>query len=163
MAAQSEALKVAVLHGPNLNLLGQREPGLYGRTTLAELDAQLGELGRTLGVRVQSFQSNVEGVLVDQIQAQAADVAGFVINAGAYTHTSIALRDALLGVDRPYVEVHLSNVWAREEFRHRSYLADRALGVISGFGPGSYLLALRALVDHLRQGTETNRSVASLH
>jgi 3-dehydroquinate dehydratase-2 len=163
VAAKSETLRVAVLHGPNLNLLGQREPDLYGRTTLPELDAQLCALGQTLEVRVESFQSNVEGILVDHVQDRAAAVAGFVINAGAYTHTSIALRDALLGVDRPYVEVHLSNVWAREEFRHRSYLADRALGVISGFGPGSYLLALRALVDHLRRGVHTYHSVASPH
>lgn len=142
-------MKIGVVHGPNLNLLGRREPSVYGRTTLAELDTWLAALGAELGADVEAFQANSEGALVDHIQAAAARVDGFVVNAGAYTHTSIAIRDALIGVALPFVEVHLSNVFAREAFRHRSMLADRALGLISGFGPDSYLLALRALAHHL--------------
>lgn len=152
MATQPETLSVAVLHGPNLNLLGRREPEIYGHATLAEIDAALARLGAELGAGVEAFQSNVEGALVDHVQTVAGRVDGFLVNAGAYTHTSIALRDALLAAGRPFVEVHLSNVFAREAFRRRSFLADRALGVVSGFGPNSYLLALRALVDHLRAG-----------
>jgi 3-dehydroquinate dehydratase II len=146
-------VRVAVVHGPNLNLLGRREPQLYGSATLPEIDAELARLGRAWEVEVSCFQANGEGSLVDHVQATAVDVDGFVVNAGAYTHTSIALRDALLAVARPFVEVHLSNVFARESFRRRSVLADRALGVVSGFGPNSYFLGLRALVDHLRQGS----------
>jgi 3-dehydroquinate dehydratase-2 len=142
-------VRVAVVHGPNLNLLGLREPEVYGRGTLADVNAALQSLGGHLGVEVEFFQSNSEGALVDHVQGAGPRVDGLLVNAGAYTHTSIALRDALLGVARPFVEVHLSNVFAREEFRHRSYLADRALGVVSGFGVDSYLLALRGLVDHL--------------
>lgn len=153
MAAQPEALRIAVVHGPNLNLLGRREPEVYGRATLADVDRALSVLARELGVEVSAFQSNVEGVLVDHVQERAGSVAGFVVNAGAYTHTSVALRDALVGVARPFVEVHLSNVFAREPFRHHSYLADRALGVVAGLGVESYLLGLRGLVAHLRAGT----------
>jgi 3-dehydroquinate dehydratase-2 len=145
-------MKVAVVHGPNLNLLGQREPEVYGATTLAEVDRALAALGRELGAEVAAFQSNGEGALVDHIQRTAPGVDGLVVNAGAYTHTSIAIRDALVGVARPFVEVHLSNVHAREPFRHHSYLADRAVGVVAGFGVDSYLLGLRALVQHLRRG-----------
>lgn len=154
MAAQPEALSLAVVHGPNLNLLGTREPELYGTTTLPQLDEELRQLGAALGVRVECFQANGEGALVDFIQQSAARVQGYVVNAGAYTHTSVALRDALLGVERPFVEVHLSNVFAREEFRHRSLLADRALGVICGFGVNSYRLALQVLAVYLRGGRE---------
>jgi 3-dehydroquinate dehydratase-2 len=143
-------VRIAVVHGPNLNLLGTREPQVYGRVTLAQVDAGLAALAEELGAEAEFFQSNHEGALVDHVQAAAARVDGFVVNAGAYTHTSIALGDALAGVARPYVEVHVSNVFARERFRHRSYLAGRAVGVISGFGPNSYLLGLRALVEHLR-------------
>jgi 3-dehydroquinate dehydratase-2 len=143
-------VNIEVVHGPNLNLLGRREPEIYGRTTLAEIDQALERLGRELGVRVRAFQSNHEGGLVDHVQDSAAEADGFVVNAGAYTHTSIALADALAGVARPYVEVHLSNVFSRERFRHRSYLAAGALGVISGFGVDSYRLGLRALVEHLK-------------
>ena len=142
-------MKIAVVHGPNLNLLGRREPATYGHTTLAEINLWLASLGTELGAEVDCFQSNSEGALVDHVQSAGARAAGFVVNAGAYTHTSVALRDALLGVALPFVEVHLSNVFARESFRRRSLLADRALGVVSGFGPDSYLLALRALVHHL--------------
>lgn len=150
MAAESEALRVSVLHGPNLNLLGRREPEVYGRATLADIDGALESLASTLGVEVTTFQSNGEGALVERVHADAADVSGFLINAGAYTHTSIALRDALLAVARPFVEVHLSNLHAREAFRRRSLLADRAVGVVMGFGPESYLLGLRGLVRYLR-------------
>lgn len=144
-------MRIAVVHGPNLNLLGTREPGVYGRVTLAEIDAALLRLGAELGAEVACFQSNHEGALVDHVQGQAAGVDGFVVNAAAYTHTSVALADALAGVARPYVEVHLSNVFSRERFRHRSFLAAGALGVVSGFGADSYLLGLRALVEHLKR------------
>ena len=142
-------MRIAVVHGPNLNLLGTREPEIYGSTTLAEIDDALRELGGELGAGVRSFQSSHEGALVDFVHEAAAD--GLIVNAGAYTHTSIALRDALAAVARPYVEVHLSNVFARERFRHRSLLAAGAVGVVSGFGPGSYTLGLRALVEHLNR------------
>jgi 3-dehydroquinate dehydratase II len=142
-------VRITVLHGPNLNLLGQREPEVYGRATLAEVDRSLAELGAELGVEVAALQSNHEGALLDRIHADAARTEGFVINAGAYTHTSVALADALRGVARPYVEVHLSNVFAREAYRHHSLLAPGAVGVVCGFGIGSYLLGLRALVEHL--------------
>jgi 3-dehydroquinate dehydratase-2 len=143
-------MHLLVLHGPNLNLLGRREPGLYGARTLAEIDAALAERARGLGVGLESFQSNHEGALVDRIHQAADGVDGILINAGAFTHTSVALRDALLGVALPFVEVHLSNVHAREPFRHHSFLADKALAVICGFGPASYDLALEGLVGHLR-------------
>lgn len=142
-------MRVAVVHGPNLNLLGSREPEVYGRGTLADVNSALVSLAGHLEAEVEFFHSNHEGALVDHVQEAAARVDGFVVNAGAYTHTSVALRDALVGVARPFVEVHLSNVFTREGFRHHSYLADRALGVVSGFGMDSYLLALRALVGHL--------------
>ena len=143
-------MHVLLLNGPNLNLLGRREPGLYGSQTLEAIEADLVRQAEGLGVSLECFQSNHEGALVDRIQAAQGRVNGILINAGAYTHTSIALRDALLGVAIPYVELHLSNVHAREPFRHHSYLADRALGVICGFGPGSYGLALLGLVGRLQ-------------
>jgi 3-dehydroquinate dehydratase-2 len=143
-------MRLLLLNGPNLNLLGLREPGLYGAQTLAEIEAALVERAGALGVQLECFQSNHEGGLVDRIHAARGEVDGILINAGAYTHTSIALRDALLAVAIPYVELHLSNVHAREPFRHHSFLADKAVGVICGFGPGSYPLALEGLVGHLR-------------
>jgi 3-dehydroquinate dehydratase-2 len=151
-------LRIAVVHGPNLNLLGHREPELYGSATLADVNEAVTALGRELGVEVDAFQSNVEGALVDHVQGRAGEADGFLVNAGAYTHTSVALRDALLGVGRPFVEVHLSNVFAREAFRHHSFLADRAVGVVAGFGVESYLLGLRALHSHLvrTRGRTTN-------
>jgi 3-dehydroquinate dehydratase II len=139
-------MRVALLHGPNLRLLGRREPEVYGYTTLDEIDDRVRELGRELGVEVESFQSNSEGALLDFIEAASPRVQGFVVNAGALTHTSIALRDCLVGVERPFVEVHLSNTAARERFRHHSYLSPVAGGVVYGFGPESYLLGLRGLV-----------------
>lgn len=135
-----------VLHGPNLNLLGTREPAVYGRVTLAELDRLVREHGRKLGLRVESRQSNHEGQLIDWLQgARKEGFFGIVFNPGAFTHYSIALRDAVAGIDVPVVEVHLSNIHAREEFRRHSVIAGAARGQISGFGPQSYLLGLDAL------------------
>jgi len=143
-------MHLLLLNGPNLNLLGQREPGLYGADTLEAIEQRLSAEAGDLGVALTCFQSNHEGALVDRIHQASGQVDGILINAGAFTHTSVALRDALLGVAIPYVELHLSNVHAREAFRHHSYLADQALGVISGFGPASYSLALQGLVTKLR-------------
>lgn len=140
---------VWVLHGPNLNLLGAREPALYGEGTLADLDRALVALGARRGYDVRCFQSNHEGVLVDRVQQARGEAVGLLINAGAYTHTSIALRDALLAVGLPVVEAHLTNVRRRETFRHDSLLTDVAVGVLSGFGWDSYLLGLTALINHL--------------
>lgn len=148
-------MRIAVVHGPNLNLLGEREPEVYGATTLEGVNAALTGLAGELGAEVRAFQANGEGALVDFVQEAAASVDGFLVNAGAYTHTSVALRDALIGVRRPFVEVHLSNVFAREPFRHHSYLGDRAVGLVAGFGVDSYLLALRALVSHLRRAEQS--------
>ncbi|MHB8765522.1 MAG: type II 3-dehydroquinate dehydratase [Deferrisomatales bacterium] len=143
-------MRVLVVHGPNLNLLGAREPGVYGAETLGSIEASLGDLGRELGVELEFFQSNHEGALVDAVQGARGRVDGVVINPAAYTHTSVALRDALLAAGLPFVEVHLSNVHAREPFRHRSLLSDVAVGTVCGFGAESYRLGLRGLVHRLR-------------
>lgn len=143
-------MQLLALHGPNLNLLGTREPGVYGIQTLDQVNAELESRAQALGASISCFQSNHEGALVDRIHEGRGSVNGILINAGAYTHSSIALRDALLGVAIPFVELHLSNTHAREPFRHHSTLADKALGVICGFGPLSYTLALEGLVAHLR-------------
>jgi 3-dehydroquinate dehydratase-2 len=141
---------ILVLQGPNLNLLGTREPERYGRTTLAELTAALDATAQGLGARLEHFQSNGEGALVDRVHRAAADgLDGAIVNAGAYTHTSVALRDALLGTALPFVEVHISNVHAREAFRHRSLLADIARGSVVGLGTLGYELALRGLLAAL--------------
>jgi 3-dehydroquinate dehydratase-2 len=145
-------MRVAVLHGPNLRMLGKREPEVYGYDTLSDIEDRLHELGRELSVEIESFQSNAEGALLDFIESAAQRVDGFVINPGAFTHTSIALRDCLVGTGLPFVEVHLSNTAAREEFRHRSFLAPVARGVVYGFGPDSYLLGLRGLVARIERG-----------
>ena len=143
-------LSILVLHGPNLNLLGTREPEVYGSTTLEGINQSLKEEGNKLQVKVSCLQSNHEGDLVDAIHRAALEHQGIVINAGAYTHTSVAIRDALSGVIIPAVEVHLSNIYRREEFRHHSYIAPVVIGQISGFGSNSYLLGLQALITHLR-------------
>lgn len=135
---------VLVIHGPNLNLLGEREPEIYGRATLSDINASLSQLARELGLSVETFQSNSEGEIVDRIQRARGRVAALIINPAAYTHTSVAIRDALTMVGVPLVEVHLSNVYRREPFRHRSTVADVVNGRIMGFGADSYLLALRA-------------------
>ena len=140
---------VAVLHGPNLNLLGRREPEIYGHTTLEEIDAGLTVLAAELGADLETFQANGEGALIDFVQGAAARVNGYVVNAGGFTHTSVALLDALVGTGRPFVEVHLSNLHAREPFRQRSLLAPRAAGIVMGFGARGYELALRGLLDRL--------------
>jgi 3-dehydroquinate dehydratase-2 len=143
------AKKILVLNGPNLNLLGLREPSVYGHTTLDQIDARLQTLAKELGVSLSTYQSNHEGALVDRIQAARTDGTDFiVINAGAYTHTSVAIRDALAGVKISFIEVHLSNVYKREEFRHHSYLSDLAVGVIAGLGPAGYEAALRFAVPY---------------
>ncbi len=141
---------VLVLHGPNLNLLGSREPELYGWVSLAQINSLLEEEGQKLQVGISCLQSNHEGILIDTIHQARGKHQGIIINAGAYTHTSVAIRDALSGVKIPTVEVHLSNIYRREEFRHNSYIAPIAIGQISGFGANSYILGLQALVNHLR-------------
>jgi len=143
--------RVLVLHGPNLNMLGLREPEIYGHTTLADIDAGLVPLGRELGVEVETFQSNHEGELVSKIQAARGRCGALIINAGAYTHTSVALLDAILAVGLPVVEVHLSNLYKREPFRHHSYIARAAVGQICGFGADSYYLGLRAAVSLIKK------------
>jgi 3-dehydroquinate dehydratase-2 len=144
-------LSVLVLHGPNLNLLGQREPGIYGSVTLEQINHLLQEEGKKLQAMISTMQSNHEGVLVDAIQAARREHQGILINAGAYTHTSVAIRDAIAAVNIPTVEVHLSNIYQREAFRHHSYIAAVAVGQISGFGAESYRLGLQALVYYLKQ------------
>jgi len=144
-------LHIAVIHGPNLRLLGRREPEVYGHATLEDVDGRLRALASELDVGFESFQSNHEGAILDFLEQAAPRVDGFLINPGGLTHTSVALRDGLVGVARPFVELHLSNTAARESFRHRSFLAPVARGVVYGFGSESYLLALRGLVSVLRE------------
>ncbi|MGE5674236.1 MAG: type II 3-dehydroquinate dehydratase [Mycobacterium leprae] len=138
-------VRILVIHGPNLNLLGEREPAVYGSTTLAQIVGQLESLGTELGVAVESFQSNHEGAIIDAIHAARGRCGGIIINPGAYGHYSIAIRDAIASVELPVVEVHLSNVHKREEFRHHSMIAPVCSGTIAGFGVDSYLLGLRAI------------------
>jgi len=147
----AEALRILVVHGPNLNLLGSREPEVYGTTTLEEIHADLASQAKDRDAEIEFFQSNHEGALIDRIQESMSWADGILINPGGLTHTSVALRDALAAADMPVVEVHLSNVFAREEFRHYSHVSEIALGVISGFGPASYGLGLAALLDHLQR------------
>ena len=142
---------ILLINGPNLNLLGTREPALYGATTLADIEAQLGEQAQSLGHTFDAIQSNAEAELVDRVQAAAGQVDFILINPGAFTHTSVALRDALLGVAIPFIEIHISNIHAREEFRRQSYFSDVAQGVIAGLGPLGYGLALQAADSILKQ------------
>ncbi len=142
-------MRFLLVNGPNLNLLGHREPEIYGSTSLQFIESDLQEKAEAEGIHLESFQSNFEGALVDRIHQSIGKVDGILINAGAYTHTSIALRDALLGAGIPYVELHLSNTQAREQFRHQSFLAAGAIGVVSGFGVNSYELAFRGLLTYL--------------
>jgi 3-dehydroquinate dehydratase-2 len=144
---------IAVVNGPNLNLLGVREPDLYGTRTLPQIEAAVRARAGELGAEIGWLQSNHEGALVEAIQALRGRADGAIINAAAFTHTSIAIRDAVLAAAVPFVEVHLTNIWAREEERRKSLLADLALGVVAGFGPQSYLLALEGLVQWLRGDT----------
>ena len=142
--------RLLLLHGPNLNLLGSREPEVYGHDTLAQIDARLAEQASAAGHQLDTFQSNAEHALVERIHAARGDGTAFIlINPAAFTHTSVALRDALLGVAIPFIELHLSNPHAREPFRHHSYLSDKAVGVVCGFGADSYRLALDAAIARL--------------
>ena len=150
----SEPQRILVVHGPNLNLLGTREPEIYGDTTLEEINGDLVSAAKEWGADVEFFQSNHEGALIDRIQEAMTWADGIVINPGGFTHTSVALRDALVATELPIVEVHLSNVFAREEFRRSSYISSIALGVISGLGPTGYGLGLNALLEHLDQQEE---------
>ncbi len=143
------ATSILVLNGPNLNLLGKREPGLYGAGTLADIEAACAAKGKELGFRIDFRQTNIEGVLVEWIQQAPESAAGIVLNAGAYTHTSIAIHDALRAAALPVIEVHLSNVFARERFRHHSFVSPVAKGIIVGLGPIGYTLALEALAAEL--------------
>ena len=144
-------IKLLLINGPNLNLLGQREPSLYGVQTLETIESELYKKAEKAEIKLETFQSNSEGSLVDQIQKAIGRVDAIMINAGAYTHTSVALRDALLSSGIPYVELHLTNTFSRESFRHKSLLADRAIGIVSGFGVMSYELAFEGILDFLRK------------
>ena len=141
-------MRIAVVSGPNLNLLGRREPEIYGPDTLEQIEQRLRQVGEEIGVEVESFQSNAEGALIDYIQESSERVNAFLVNAGGLTHTSVALRDALAAVRIPFLEIHLSNIHAREAFRRRSYLSDLAVGVITGLGAQGYELALAYALAH---------------
>jgi len=142
--------RILILHGPNLNLLGQREPEVYGRETLADINESLSLLADELAVAIETYQSNHEGNLIDKIHAAQNDgFAGIIVNPGGLTHTSVALRDAISSISLPVIEAHLSNIHARESFRHHSYVAGVVVGQVAGFGAMSYHLALRGLVAHL--------------
>ncbi len=151
MVEKPQALRIGVLNGPNLNLLGQREPEKYGDEQLDDINRRLIVAAARLGVAADFFQSNIEGELVEWLQAAAGRYDGLLVNAAGYTHTSVAIRDALKAIGLPFVEVHLTNVYAREPFRHHSYLSDIAVGLVAGFGGDSYVLALEGLVAYLRR------------
>jgi len=144
---KKEPLSILVIHGPNLNLLGTREPEIYGTQTLADIDSDLKKKGEKLGFRIETFQSNHEGAIIDKVQQAATNICGLIINPAAYTHTSVAIRDALQMLDLPVVEIHLSNIYQREPFRHKSLIAPVITGQIAGFGARGYLLALDAVIS----------------
>lgn len=147
-------MKILILNGPNINMLGTREPEIYGSLTLADINAQLLDYAQELGVEIETFQSNIEGEIVDKIQSAKKDCQGIVINPAAYTHTSVAIRDAISAVALSAVEVHISNIHSREEFRKNSFIAPVCIGQISGFGADSYKLGLKGLVDFLNNHVE---------
>lgn len=151
MVQRKENSDVLVIHGPNLNMLGKREPELYGKTTLDEINASLEKLGKRLGLAVETFQSNHEGAIVDRIQDAAGIQKGLIINPAAYTHTSIAIRDALLLLHIPVIEIHISNIYKREPFRHKSVISDVATAQIAGFGVRGYSMALEALAKMIQK------------
>ena len=152
MPDKSHQKRILVLHGPNLNMLGKREPDIYGHESLVEIDARLKERGEKLGIDVETFQSNHEGVIVEEIQQAFDKYDGMIINPAAYTHTSVAIRDALLVLGIPIIEIHLSNINKREPFRHTSMIADIVAARIAGFGSYGYLLALEGLIEMLKRG-----------
>ena len=144
-------MNILLINGPNLNLLGTREPEIYGNKTLAQTEKELIQIANQNSFKLECFQSNHEGKIVDKIQASIGNVSGILINAGALTHTSVALRDALVGSNIPFIELHISNIFNREEFRKESFLTDKAIGIISGFGVYSYFLALEAILNYLKK------------
>ena len=150
MEHSKDSQKVLIIHGPNLNMLGKREPDIYGKTTLDEINSTLEELGNRLGIAVETFQSNHEGAIVDKIQQDGATQNGLIINPAAFTHTSIAIRDALLLLDIPVIEIHLSNIYTREPFRHKSLISDVVTAQITGFGVQGYSMALEALAKMIK-------------
>ena len=151
MNQTKNAKKVLIIHGPNLNLLGVREPEIYGQTTLSDINSSLEELGNRLGLAVETFQSNHEGAIVDKIQQAVSEKNGLIINPAAYTHTSIAIRDALAVLDIPIIEIHISNIYKREPFRHQSLISGVVTAQIKGFGARGYLMALEALAKMIVQ------------
>ncbi|MDY6836946.1 MAG: type II 3-dehydroquinate dehydratase [Thermodesulfobacteriota bacterium] len=144
---------ILVIHGPNLNMLGRREPTWYGRATLEEIDASIKEAAQEVGMTAETFQSNYEGAIVEKIHQAIETCDGVIINPAAYTHTSVAIRDALLMLDIPIIEVHLSNIYQRETFRHRSFVSDVATARVAGFGKEGYMMAVRALSDMVKEGS----------
>tara|TARA_B100000614_G_scaffold82469_1_gene73984 strand:+ start:34 stop:468 length:435 start_codon:yes stop_codon:yes gene_type:complete len=144
-------MNILLINGPNLNLLGAREPEIYGNQTLDQLEKELMQIAKKNGIKLECYQSNHEGKIVDKIQASFGNVNGILINAGALTHTSVALRDALVGTNIPFIELHISNIFNREGFRKESFLTDKAIGIISGFGVNSYFLSLEAIINYLKK------------
>jgi len=144
-------MNILLINGPNLNLLGAREPEIYGNQTLDQLEKELMQMAKKNEIKLECYQSNHEGKIVDKIQASFGNVNGILINAGALTHTSVALRDALVGTNIPFIELHISNIFNREGFRKESFLTDKAIGIISGFGVNSYFLSLEAIINYLKK------------
>ena len=148
--------KIVIINGPNLNMLGKREPDIYGSATLNSINKELCEIGKEKNVLVETFQSNYEGAIIDEIQEISGKCAGLIINAGAFTHTSIAIRDALMLLEAPIIEVHLSNIYKREKFRHKSFISDIAVGQITGFGAAGYFFALKNLISLISTKNDHN-------